>query len=326
MNPGPARDRTGPPGVRRAVRRDVVLAHRVIRRLELTITRRVDGLLHGQHRGVVAGSGLEPGDSRRYVPGDEVRFIDWAATARTGEPQVRIPVAEHDHDSWVAVDVSPSMQFGTSRHTKRELALAATAVVGFLNLRDGNRLGAVLGGGAAPAEVLRPRRGRPHVHAVLDAVATRPLAPGPTRLAGLLSTTARFARRRSLVVIISDLLAGDPWEAALRNLARRHPVLVVEIVDPRELTLPSVGVVTLVDVETGRLLDVPTQVPSVRKAFANAAAERRARHAAVLRAAGVDHLVLRTDQPWLPAVVAFLQRHRRRQRMVRAAPVRSPGR
>lgn len=287
----------------------------VLRRLELTVTHKLDGLLHGEHQGLRPGPGTEPGEARLYQPGDDVRRIDWAVTARTGEPHVRMPVAERELETWVVVDVSASLDFGTADSEKRDVAVAATAAVGHLTARVGNRVGALIVHPGGTARV-PARAGRDHLRALLHRVVTAPRRDGggATDLARALMEIDRLAQRRGLVVVVSDFLGTTRWDRALRALAARQEVLVIEVVDPRELELPDVGVLDLVDPETGARIEVQTSDASLRRRYADAAAAQRATIARAVREAGADHLVLRTDRDWLLDVVAFVDRRRRRQR------------
>ncbi|MFI9642154.1 DUF58 domain-containing protein [Micromonospora sp. NPDC051925] len=308
-----------------------------LRRLELTITRRLDGLLQGQLRGLLPGPGSELAGSREYRPGeDEVRRMDWAVTARTTVPHVREVDADRELTTWLLVDASPSMEYGTAELDKRELSVAAVAAVGFLTAGTGNRLGAqVLSTGGLrrfPA-----RSGRTHLLSLLRALLHAPRAgvePTATPqadpdLAGALTAVQRVAVRRGLVVVVSDFLDGlpddhdapAPWEPALRRLAARHQVLAVEVTDPRELELPDVGLITLVDPETGRRREVWTGDPALRRRYASAAAAERAQVARVLRRSGAGHLVLRTDRDWTADIV----RHVHVQRRLAAAPAANRG-
>jgi uncharacterized protein (DUF58 family) len=286
----------------------------VLRRLELTVNRRLDGILHGEHQGLLPGPGSEPGEARSYVPGDDVRRIDWAVTARTGETHVRMPIAERELETWIVADLSASLDFGTADCEKRDLAVAAIGAVGFLTARVGNRIGGLLvhAGGHTrfPA-----RSGDQHLRALLLKAITAPRGDGhgATDLAAALREVDRLARRRGLVVVVSDFLTDPAWEQALRGLAARHQVLAVEVVDRRELELPDVGFLSLVDPETGATIEVQTSDPDLRQRFAAAAAEQRAGIARALRVAGADHLQLRTDRDWLRDLVRFVEQRRRRR-------------
>jgi uncharacterized protein (DUF58 family) len=348
-----------------------------LRRLELIITRRLDGLLHGDYLGLLPGSGSELAETREYHPGeDDVRRMDWNVTARTTIPHVRDLIADRELETWALVDATPSMDFGTALLEKRDLAVAAVAAVGFLTARAGNRIGAhiIAGSRTAVAPRERPwretnlaglgedhgeriiripaRAGRAHLLGLLRLLLDRPqpvpqmtgrggAAPQPTgrtalaspgfappvasRLAEAADGLHRSARRRGLIVVVSDFLdgldsvvgtggEGPAWERSIRRLAHRHHVLAVEVVDPRELELPDVGLLTLIDPETGQRREVSTASKRLRERYAAAAAEQREAVAVALRRSGADHLVLRTDRDWLRDIVWHVVAQRRRAR------------
>lgn len=288
-------------------------AAEVLRRLELAVTRRLDGLLQGDHRGLTPGHGTEQGEVRGYQPGDDVRRIDWNVTARLREPHVRDTVADRELETWVLVDGSASLAFGSADAEKRDLALAAVAAVGFLTLRTGNRIGAVTSDGSGRTVTIPARGGRVHGQSLLRQVLAsveHPVA-GRADLASALRRLGAIARRRGLVVVVSDFLDPDDWTGPLRSLALRHDVLCVEIVDPLELSLPAVGTLDLVDPETGAQLEVRAD-EALRRRYAEAAATQRAEIATSFRAAGADHLQLRTDRDWLLDLARFVSRRRDR--------------
>jgi len=284
----------------------------VLRRLHLLVTRKLDGLLQGDHLGLLPGPGSEPGESREYRPGDDVRRMDWPVTARTTVPHVRQTVADRELETWMAVDLSASLDFGTARCEKRDLVVAAAAAVAHLTVRGGNRIGAVVATGGAPHRV-PARAGRLNAQGMLRRIVETPRAqPGqPTDLATAVDALNRPPRRRGMAVVISDFLAEPTWERPLRKLGVRHDVLAIEVLDPRELALPDVGVLTLVDPETGRLHEVQTGSRALRERYAAAAAEQRAAIAAAIRRAGAGHLQLRTDSDWLLDIVRFVAAQRR---------------
>ncbi len=293
-------------------------AAEVLRRLELDVTRRLDGLLHGDYRGLVPGHGSETGETRPYVAGDDVRRIDWNVSARSIDTHVRESIADRELETWVLVDRSPSLDFGTARTTKAGLAIEAVGAIGFLTARTGNRFGAVVVDPAGTT-VIPARPGREHLLAVLHGLLSgaRPgtRLSGSERQAGTTDLGAALGhlvvppRRRGLVVVVSDFLSTDGWGRSLRALTARHDVVAVEVVDPRELELPSVGVLTLVDPETGRTREVPTN-RRTRDRYAAAAAEQRRQIADELRRSGVGHLQLRTDRDWVLDVARFVQARR----------------
>lgn len=279
----------------------------ILRQLELDVTRRLDGLLHGDHRGLVPGHGSELGETRRYAPGDDVRRIDWNVTARLQEAHVRETIAERELQTWLVIDQSPRLDFGTARTEKRELVLAAAAATGFLTNRDGNRIGALFASEAEPV-IIPPRSSRQHFLRILHDIASAPRRDGAgvTAMAAALDRLAAIAKRRGLVVVISDFLVEPGWELPVRVLGRRHDVLAMQITDPRDFELPNVGLVTLRDPATGAEREVATQKKAVREAFAAAAADRQERIESELRLARVDHLRLSTDRDWLDDLVHFV--------------------
>ncbi|HEX7165821.1 MAG TPA: DUF58 domain-containing protein [Acidimicrobiales bacterium] len=294
---------------------EVVRREDRLRQLELLVTHKLDGLLQGDHQGLVPGGGTEPADGRAYTPGDDVRRMDWNLTARMASPHLRTTIADRELETWLVVDTSASLDFGTAQCEKRDLALAAAAAFGFLTMRDGNRVGAALFG-ADGVSVVPPRSGRQPVLALLHRLDRRERAEegsGSVPLADALRRVRLGAQRRGLVVVITDLADDGPWHRELRALAHRHAVVVVEVRDRREAELPPAGLLTLVDPETGRRLEVQTSNAKVRARFEAAArAQREARERAV-RAAGAAHLVLDTDRDWLLDVVRFVATRRRRR-------------
>ena len=276
-----------------------------VRRLHLDVARRLDGVLHGDHLGHLPGPGTEPDEARLYAPGDDVRRIDWAVSARAGDVHVRRPVAERELETTLVVDLTPSMSFGTARCEKRDVAVAVSSALAHLARGPGDRVGAVV-----LSDAVRPVPPRPGRDAALALVhvlqATRAADGAGVRLADALATVAASPRRRGVVAVVSDLLDGDPpgdepaWAAPLRRLGTRHDVVVVEVVDPRELELPSVGVLRLTDPESGRELEVQTADRALRERYAAAASEQRAAHARAVRRAGATHVGVRTDRDWRP--------------------------
>ena len=285
----------------------------VLRRLELAVTHRLDGLLQGDYRGLVAGHGSESGETRRYVAGDDVRRIDWNVTARMQQPHIRETIADRELETWLLVDLSPSLDFGTALCTKRDLAVAAAGAVAFLAGRSGNRVGLHLVTGEGVATV-PARSGQLHVRALMHRLLTAPRRDGggPEQLASGMARLAGPSSRRGLAVAISDFLGDQAWEPALRMVASRHESLAIEVLDPRELDLPDVGLLAVVDPETGATRRVRTGDAGLRRRYAEAARAQRADVAAGLRRARADHLVLRTDRDWLLDLVRFVALRRRR--------------
>ena len=279
--------------------------------LELAVKRKLDGVLHGDHLGLIPGPGSEPGESREYQPGDDVRRMDWAVTARTTHPHVRQMIADRELETWVVVDMSASLDFGTAVCEKRDLAVAASAAITFLNSGGGNRFGAVIANGETMTRV-PARSGRQHLQTLLRAIATTPKAPVGVRgdLAAAIEALRRPERRRGMAVIISDFLGPINWMRSLRAIAARHEVLGIEVLDPRDVELPDIGDVVLQDAETGVTREFTIDV-QLRDDFGRAAAAHRAEVARALRSCGAPLMSLRTDRDWIADIVRFVESRRR---------------
>jgi len=282
-----------------------------LRTLELSVRRRLDGLLQGNHLGLVPGPGTEAGDARVYQPGDDVRRMDWSVTARTTEAHIRETIADRELETWLVVDLSPSLDFGTGACEKRDLAVAACAAVVHLTRDGGNRVGAVVATGER-TDRIPARGGAGHARDLLRRVATVPRAPEGTRgdLTDAIEALRRPPRRRGLAVIVSDFLGDTDWSRALRGLGARHELLAIEVGDPRDEELPDVGTVVLADPESGHQREVTT-TPTLRRRFAAEAGAHRERVATELRRAGAGHLRLRTDRDWIADVVRFVVARKR---------------
>ena len=303
-------------------------ADRLLRQLEWHVIRRLDGLLQGDYRTLVRGSGLDLADLREYQPHDDVRHIDWNVTARLNAPHVRVFTEDREMSAWFLLDLSPSIHFGPQGHAKRDILTRFVAVLARLLTRHGNRVGAMLygaggAGGAKNAEgrsaravdaVLPPRNSRAQVlqlvHRLLQPAAER--AAGGTQLGLLLQAGLGGIRRRSTVFVVSDFISAPGWEKPLAQLAQRHDVVAVRLFDPLELELPDLGLVLLRDAETGEQLQVDTHDKAFRQRFARLAAEREAILRAGLAAAGADTLELRTDDDLIDALLRFMDLRQRR--------------
>jgi uncharacterized protein (DUF58 family) len=281
----------------------------LLRRTELALTHRVHGLREGDHLSLLGGQGVEAGDVRLYAPGDDVRRIDWTVTARTGTTHVRDAIAERELDVMALVDLSGSLDFGTTGGRKVDLALSVLAGIGSLATRGHDRLGAVLLSADGPV-VMPARSGRTHLAMVLARAEALPIG-GSADLAAGIERLGSLARRRGIAVVISDFLGPLDWERAMGALARRHDVIALELMDPRERRLPDVGFLTVVDAETGRRRSVDSGRPEVRAAFAARADERAEAISAAFTRAGAEHLRLGTGTDWVDPFVRFLDRRRR---------------
>jgi uncharacterized protein (DUF58 family) len=271
----------------------------------------MEGLLAGDYRSALLGDGTELAQVRPYIPGDDVRRIDWNVTARTGEPHIRVQLAERVLVTWLVLDTSASMRFGTAERRKADVAEGAALAIGHVATRRGNRLGIVTFGDAEPRG-LPARQGRMGLVGLLTALREESAADrlGPTSLGQALARTGALARQHSLVVVVSDFRGPRDWRRPLLELAGRHDVLALEVRDPREQELPNVGALWLVDPETGQLLRVDTRSRRLRERFAAAASNERSDLARELASLGVRHLVLSTSGDWLRSLAAFLKRRR----------------
>jgi uncharacterized protein (DUF58 family) len=284
----------------------------LLRTLDLSLARRVEGLLAGDYGSRLLGRGTELAQLKPYDPEtDDVRHIDWKATARTGLPHVRVHLADRIVVTWLVVDASPSMDFGTADRRKADVADGVALALGYAASRRGNKLGTVVFG-AGGTSALPPRQGRAGMMGLLAGLRGRTPAGTGTSLGAALRYTGKLARQRALVVVVSDFRGDRDWRRPLLEVAGRHELIAVEVRDPREQELPNAGELRLVDPETGRQLRVNTSSDRLRLRFAAAAEAERRELAAVLAAAGARHVVVGTDGDWLRTLTGFL----------RASPVR----
>ncbi len=291
-------------------------AEALLKRLEWTVLRRLDGVLQGDFRTLFRGAGLDLADLREYQHHDDVRHIDWNVTARLQQPYVRQFTEDRELSCWFLVDLSASVDFGSGEHTKRRTATEFVAVMSRLLTRHGNRVGALLYGNAVDT-VLPARSGRMHVLQLLQRMAQRPAeaAAGATELRDLLTAAQRIVKRRSTLFVVSDFISAPGWEATLGQLSQRHEVTAVRLYDPLEMDLPDLGLVTMRDAETGEQLVVDTHNRGFRERFAAAAARREEALRASLARAGVDTLELSTDEDLLDAILRFADLRKQRSRL-----------
>lgn len=284
-------------------------SYALLRRVELRSRRRLDGLLQGERRGRRPGPGGEPSLTRDYQPGDDVRWVDWPLSARTGQPTVRVPELEPVLTAWALIDCSPSMRFGSLRETKLDLGREVLAGIGTVLRRRGDRLGVVATSGGE-LDVVRPPRGdRRGLAAALAAVDAVPPAPATGRadLPRAVRTLGRLARHRGAVLVISDFPESAELERALGMLGRSHEVIAIDVRDRRERELPEIGTLTLRDVETSRTVTVDTNDRGFRERLARVAAESAERRRSMLARAGARHVVVETGSDWLLALARTLE-------------------
>jgi uncharacterized protein (DUF58 family) len=291
-------------------------AEHVLRRLEWTVIRRLDGLLQGDYRTLLRGAGLDLADLREYQHHDDVRHIDWNVTARLQVPHVRVFTEDREMAAWFLLDLSPSVDFGSGEQRKRNVSAEFVAVLARLLTRHGNRVGALLYG-AGVDTMIPTRGGRRHVLHLLHSIHARPASAesGTTRLQDLLESGASMIKRRSTIFVVSDFISEPGWERPLALLAQRHEVVAVRVLDPLELDIPDLGLLTIRDSETGEQLLVDTHDAGFRKRFARIAAQREAELREGFIRAGVDALELSTDGDLVDAIVRFAEMRKRRVRL-----------
>ena len=288
----------------------------LLRRLEWTVIRRLDGLLHGDYRTLFRGFGLDLADLREYQYHDDVRYIDWNVTARLQIPYVREYNEDREVTAWFLLDLSPSVDFGSQEVKKRSVSTEFVTVLARLLTRHGNRVGALFYGSDVDT-VIPARSGRRHVLHILHRLLNRrpPARSAATNLKDLLQTAFQVMRRRSVVFVVSDFISAPGWAAPLAHLAQRHEIVAVRVYDPLERELPDMGLLVIQDSETGEQLFVDTHDRGFRKRFA-AAAERRENEVRVaFREAGVDALELATSDDLVDAILRFTDLRKRRSQL-----------
>jgi uncharacterized protein (DUF58 family) len=292
-------------------------AERVLRRLEWTVLRRLDGVLQGNYLTLFRGFGIDLADLREYRFGDDARTIDWNATARLQTPHVREFNEDRDVTAWFLVDLSRSVDFGAGATTKRTMAVNFVALVARLLTRFGNRIGALLY--TDRVEIVLPARaGRAHVLHLIDrlqATGAQPKRGNATRLGDLLERALQVIKRRSLVVVVSDFISDPGWARGLSILGQRHDVLAVRLYDALEMALPDLGLVVMEDAETGQQLFVDTHDPAFRQRFSGLASQREAQLREALAIAGADCIELATDDDLVDTLLRFARLRKRRAQL-----------
>jgi uncharacterized protein (DUF58 family) len=293
-------------------------AEALLKRLEWTTIRRLDGVLQGDYRTLFRGAGLDFADLREYQAHDDVRHIDWNVTARTGTPHVRVFTEDREMAAWFVMDLSASVDFGTGVRRKRDVGNELAISLARVLTGHGNRIGALLYGGGdekGVSKMLPTGSGRRHVlqlaHELLSHRAQ--LGSQETQLSQLLDAAAHVIKRRSTVFVVSDFFSAPGWDRPLAQLARRHDVVAVRLTDPLELQLPDLGMITLRDAETGQTQLVDCN-PSFRRRYAEISAEKESQLRAGLAQAGVDTLELSTDTDIADALIRFAALRRKKSR------------
>jgi uncharacterized protein (DUF58 family) len=292
-------------------------AEQVLRRIEWTVLRRLDGVLQGNYRTLFRGFGINLADLREYQFGDDARTIDWNATARLQAPHVRQFNEDREVTAWFLVDLSGSVNFGALTTTKRAMAIDFTALVARLLTRYGNRVGALLYTDHVEA-VLPARGGRQHVLHLIDEIQKTGNAPKrgkATRLAELIECALKTLKRRSMVIVLSDFISDPGWSRALALLGARHEILAVRLYDATEMDLPDLGLVVVEDAETGEQLVLDTHDPAFRKRFASLAERRETALRQALVEAGADCIELSTADDLVDTLVRFVRLRKRRAQL-----------
>ena len=284
----------------------------ILQRVEWTVLRRLDGLLHGDYRTLFRGYGMDIADLREYQYGDDVRHIDWNVTARLQAPYVREFHEDREITAWFLLDLSQSVNFGSTLVRKRNVSVDFVALLARLLTRRGNRVGAVYYGERVEG-MMPPRNGRRQVLNILHAMQAEPETPSSsgTNLGELLRAAEHAIRRRSLIFVVSDFISAPGWGEALGRLAQRNEIIAVRLHDPLERELPDLGLVVVQDAETGEQLFVDTNDKRFRKRFAAAAERRETELRATFRQAGVDAIELSTDDDLVETVLRFAEIKRR---------------
>jgi uncharacterized protein (DUF58 family) len=288
----------------------------ILRRLEWTVIRRLDGLLHGDYRTLFRGFGLDLADLREYQYQDDVRHIDWNVTARLQTPYVREYNEDREVTAWFLLDLSPSVDFGSHQVRKRAVSMEFVTVLARVLTRHGNRVGALLYGDTVDT-VIPARSGRRHVLHLLHRMLSRPdrTQSGETDLKHLLQTAFQVMQRRSVVFVVSDFISAPGWAQPLAHIAQRHEVVAVRLYDPLEMDMPDLGLVVIQDSETGEQLFVDTHDRGFRKRFTAAAERRETVLRSAFREAGVDALELSTDDELVDAIMRFADLRKRRSQL-----------
>jgi len=287
----------------------------ILRRLEWTVLRRLDGLLYGDYHTLFRGFGLDLADLREYQYHDDVRYIDWNVTARLQTPYVRVYNEDREVTAWFLLDLSPSVDFG-ARVKKRSVATEFVALLARLMTRHGNRVGALFYGDSVDT-VIPARTGRRHALHILHRILSRtvPARSAATNLNEFFTTALRIMQRRSLVFVVSDFISAPGWAKPLAYLAQRHETIAVRLYDLLEMELPDLGMITMRDAETGEQLFVDTHNRAFRKRFANLAERSEQELRAAFQQAGVDTLELSTDDDLVDAILRFADLRKRRSQL-----------
>lgn len=284
----------------------------LLKKLEIQVSRKLNGQLHGNYLGLLPGQGTELGETRQYSPGDDVRRIDWNVTARLREPYVRETIADRELNVWFVLDNSKRVQFGTALYQKSDLLLAATAALGFIVLGGGNRIGAIISTGDNQIIIPKKQSKKHFLHLLNTINQDSDQATGITDLNKLLIKTHSINKGRNLIILISDFLVDDDWHTSLKATANTNDVLAIQLWDQRDYYLPDVGLVPLEDPATNEIITVDTSNKEIREKFNSAAQKRQDELDQFFQHSKIDHLKLRTDKDWIEEIVSYVNRRKMR--------------
>jgi uncharacterized protein (DUF58 family) len=279
------------------------------KKIEIATRRLVDEKLAGQYHSVFKGRGLVFSDVRQYHPGDDVRAIDWNITARMNHPHVKQFIEERDRTVNLVVDMSASGAFATWGRSKREVMAELAAMVAFSAIRNNDRVGLYIVTDRVE-KFVPPKKGRKHVLRVVSEILAFEPSSRDTDLGAGLDFLGHIARRRSVVFLVSDFLS-EGWDRPMRITAQRHDLVPVVVSDPMEEKLPDVGLIMFEDVETGEVIEFDTSSLGAER-YRRRVAQLRAQRDQALRRLNVDIVEVRTDQPYVDALVAFFKARARR--------------
>jgi uncharacterized protein (DUF58 family) len=288
---------------------------RVLHRLDWQVIRKLDGYLQGDYRSLFRGFGMDFADLREYQPEDDIRYIDWNVSARMNTPYVRQYMEDREVIAWFLLDLSPSVDFGTPENQKRTVLIDFVATLARLLTRHGNRIGAMMYGSDIQ-RTIPARGGRLQVLRLINDLLNQPrLTRAPmTDLGSLLKGGLHAIKKRSLVFVVSDFISTPGWERSLNLLNQRHEVIAIRLWDPREMTLPDVGMIVMEDAETGEQIHVDTHDKKFRQRFAEAANQRELTLNDSFKRAGVDALSLSTEEDLIQAILRFVMLRRQKKR------------
>jgi uncharacterized protein (DUF58 family) len=291
---------------------DIAEILKEVRRIQISANRQVNDFLAGEYLSAFKGRGMVFEEVREYMPGDEIRTIDWNVTARTGSPYVKRFCEERELTVLLAVDISASGMFGSGRKSKMETAAQVAAVLMFSALKNNDKVGLILFANGV-RRYIPPRKGRSNVlRLIRDLLTVEPIRE-KTDIPATMEFLAHVQRRKAVVFVMSDFL-GPECSHALSVANQKHDVIAVSMSDPREYAIPDVGFIVLEDAETGEVRELDTRHPEVRRLFAQKAETRREALSDHMRRSGIDLLDIRTDQPYAQSLQAFFRMREKRFR------------